>query len=77
MTVMYKYILVVLIMLELIVLNIIIVIFLVFRVINLEFFVIYYIVFVLCERVLGLTILILIVRYFGNDYYYFFDVLKY
>lgn len=73
----YKYILIVLILLELIVLNIIMVVFLIFRVISMEFYVIYYMVFVLCERVLGLTMLILIVRYSGNDYYYYFDALKY
>lgn len=75
--VMHKYVLVVLILLEIIVLTIMMVFFLVFRSVNLEFYVIYYIVFTLCERVLGLTILILIVRYSGNDYYYFFDALKY
>lgn len=73
----YKYILVVLILIELMVLNIIVVIFLTFRVLNLEFYLIYYIVFALCERVLGLTILILIVRYSGNEYYYFLDILKF
>lgn len=69
--------LVVLIILEFIVLNVIILIFLIYGIVNLDFYVIYYIVFVLCERVLGLVMLILIVRYWGNDYYYFFDVMKY
>lgn len=64
-------------MIEILVLNVSLVLYLTFRLINLEFFIIYYLVFTLCERVLGLCLLILIVRYKGNDLYYSFNIMKY
>lgn len=69
--------LVVLIVIELIVLNLSIIIFLIFRLSNLEIYIIYYLVFRVSEGVLGLTLLVLIVRYYGNELYYIFNISKF
>lgn len=68
---------VVLIVIELIVLNLSIIIFLVFRINNLEIYIIYYLVFRVSEGVLGLALLVLIVRFYGNELYYIFNVRKF
>jgi len=69
--------LVVLIVVELIVLNLSIIMFLVFRLNNLEIYMIYYLVFRVREGVLGLTLLVLIVRFYGNELYYIFNISKF
>lgn len=69
--------LVVLIIVELIVLNLSIIIFLVFRLNNLEIYIVYYLVFRVSEGVLGLTLLVLIVRFYGNELYYIFNISKF
>lgn len=61
---------------ELLVLNISFIIFLMYRVIGLEFFIIYYLVFSVCEGVLGLRLLVVIVRYYGRELYYIFNINK-
>lgn len=68
---------VVLIVVELIVLNLSIIIFLIFRLNNLEIYIIYYLVFRVSEGVLGLTLLVLIVRFYGNELYYIFNISKF
>lgn len=73
----YKYILVILIFLEIIVLNISVLIFILFRIIKIEFYLIYYLVFRVCERVLGVTLLVLVVRFCGNEYYSSFNLSKF
>lgn len=73
----YKFILVVLIVFELIILNISIIIYLIYRIINLELFIVYYLIFMVCERALGLSLLVLIVRYHGNELYYVFNLGKF
>lgn len=73
----YKFILVILIMFELIILNLSIIIYLIYSLINLDLFIIYYLVFIVCERTLGLALLVLIVRYHGNELYYLFNLRKF
>lgn len=63
---------------EIIVVNIVFVIFLVGGgIIWIEFIVIYYLVFRVCERVLGLGLLAIVVRFFGGDLYYMFNMRKF
>lgn len=62
---------------EILVMIISIIIYLYIYNLNMEFYIIYYIVFSVCERVLGLTLLIIIVRYYGNELYYSFNIKKF
>jgi len=64
-------------MIELMVINISLIIFLIFRLINLEFYLIYYLVFRVCEGVLGLRLLVIIVRFCGRDLYFIFNISKF
>lgn len=73
----YKYILILLLFIELLVLNISLIIFLIFGIIRLDFYIIYYLVFSVCERVLGLRLLVIIVRYYGRELYYIFNIRKF
>jgi hypothetical protein len=38
---------------------------------------IYYLGFKICERVMGLIILVLVIRYYGDDYYNLFKLSKF
>lgn len=69
--------LVVLIVFEIIILNISIVIYLVYRIMGLELFIVYYLIFIVCERTLGLSLLVLVVRYHGNELYCIFNFSKF
>jgi len=51
--------------------------FLVFRIIGIEIYLIYYLVFRVCEGVLGLGLLVLIVRFYGNELYYLINISKF
>lgn len=62
---------------ELLVLNISLIIFLVYGLIRLDFYIIYYLVFSVCEGVLGLRLLVIIVRYYGRELYYIFNIRKF
>lgn len=73
----YNYILRLLIIAELIVVNLAVLMFLVLKIIYMEIFVIYFLVFRVCERVIGLGLLVLIVRFRGNDFYYIFNMRKF
>lgn len=44
---------------------------------NLEVILLYFLVFRVCESVLGLIVLVLVIRFRGNDYYKFFRILKF
>lgn len=66
-----------LILLELLILTFSLIIYIILSLVNLEIFIIFYLVFIVCERVLGLTLLILIVRYYGNELYYVFNLIKF
>lgn len=69
--------LVVLIVFEVIILNISMIMGLIYGILNLEVFIIYYLIFIVCERTLGLALLVLIVRYHGNELYYLFNFRKF
>lgn len=73
----YKYMLVLLLFLELLVLNISLIIFLIYGMVRLDFYIIYYLVFSVCEGVLGLRLLVVIVRYYGSELYYIFNIRKF
>nr|AUT77309.1 NADH dehydrogenase subunit 4L [Polyrhachis dives] len=73
----YKFMLVVLMMIELVILNISMVMFLVFSLMNLELFTIYYLIFLVCESTLGLSLLVVIVRFSGNELFYTFNLMKF
>nr|DAC76853.1 TPA_asm: NADH dehydrogenase subunit 4L [Pseudomyrmex veneficus] len=65
----YKYMLIVLLMIELIVLNLSLLLGIYLSTLGMEFYMIYYLVFSLCESVLGMSILIMVVRFYGSDMY--------
>jgi hypothetical protein len=69
--------LVLLILIELLVISISLLIFMVFRLINIEFYLIYYLIFRVCEGVIGLRLLVIIVRFRGSEIYYIFNIRKY
>lgn len=61
--------LIVLLVIELIVFNLSLLLGVYLSVLDMEFYIIYYLVFRLCERVLGISILIIVVRFYGRDIY--------
>lgn len=64
-----KYFLVVLIMIELVISNLAILMFWSLRPGGRGGIFLYYLVFRVCERVIGLGILVLVIRYYGRDHY--------
>jgi len=62
---------------ELLVINISIIIYIIIVEVGIEFYLIYYLIFSVCERVLGLGLLVIIVRFRGNDLYYIFNFRKF
>lgn len=62
---------------ELVVINISLILFLRMGWLYIEFYLIYYLVFSVCERVLGLGLLVLIVRFYGDSLYYIFNFRKF
>lgn len=73
----FKYILIILIVMELVIVRISVIIFIRIGIFNLEIYIIYYLVFRVCERVLGLIILVLVIRFYGNDFYYSINLFKF
>lgn len=73
----FKYILIILIIIELLIVRISIILFIKIRIINLEIYIIYYLIFRVCERVLGLIILVLVIRFCGNEFYYLINLSKF
>lgn len=69
--------LILLILIELMVINISLLMFLIYRMYKLEFYLVYYLVFRVCEGVLGLRLLVMIVRFYGRDLYYMFNIRKF
>lgn len=69
--------LILLILIELIVVNISLIIFMIFRIINIEFYLVYYLVFSVCEGVLGLRLLVSVIRFYGSELYYIFNIRKF
>lgn len=64
-------------LIEFIVIRISLVIYLLFRFIGMEIYLIYYLVFRVCEGVLGLRLLVIVVRFYGRDLYYIFNIRKF
>lgn len=62
---------------EFLILRISLIIYTIFRVLRIEVYIIYYIIFRVCERVLGLIILVLIIRYHGEEIYYSINLFKF
>lgn len=73
----YKYILGLLILIEILVINISLIIYNIFRFVGVEYYLLYYLVFRVCERVLGLGILIIIIRFYGSEIYYIINIRKF
>nr|DAC76918.1 TPA_asm: NADH dehydrogenase subunit 4L [Pseudomyrmex concolor] len=73
----YKYMLIVLLMIELVVLNLSMLIGVYFSLFGLDFYMIYYLVFSVCESVLGMSLLVMIIRLYGSESYSFFDLMKF
>lgn len=69
--------LILLLFIELLVLNISLIIFLIYGILRLDFYIVYYLVFSVCEGVLGLRLLVVIVRYYGRELYYMFNIRKF
>lgn len=69
--------LVILIVIEFLILRISLMMYRIFRILNIEIYIIYYLIFRVCERVLGLIILILIIRYHGEEIYYSINLFKF
>ena len=76
-TLIYKYILIMLIAVEVLIVNMSIILYLVISQVRIEFYLIYYLIFRVCERVLGLRLLVIIIRFRGNDLYYIFNMRKF
>lgn len=66
-----------LVIIELMVVNISLVIFFLFSILGLEFYLIYYLVFRVCESVLGLRLLVIVVRFYGRELYYVYNISKF
>lgn len=66
-----------LLLIELLVLNISLMIYLTFGIVGLDFYMVYYLVFRVCEGVLGLSLMVIVVRYYGRDLYYMFNIRKF
>lgn len=73
----FKYILIILIVIELVIVRISVLLFIRGRILNLRIYIVYYLIFRVCERVLGLIILVLIIRFFGNENYYLVNLFKF
>jgi len=62
---------------ELLVINISIIIYIIIVEVGIEFYLVYYLIFSVCERVLRLGLLVIIVRFRDNDLYYIFNFKKF
>lgn len=59
------------------IINVSVLIFLLFGLYKIEFYIVYYLVFSVCERVIGITLLVLVVRFRGNEYYNSINISKF
>nr|ATJ03028.1 NADH dehydrogenase subunit 4L [Atta texana] len=74
---MYKHMLIMLMMMELLVINMSMIMYIMMMEIGMEFYLIYYLIFSVCESVLGLSLMVMVVRFKGNDLYYMFNFSKF
>nr|YP_010014998.1 NADH dehydrogenase subunit 4L [Crematogaster teranishii]QOI14044.1 NADH dehydrogenase subunit 4L [Crematogaster teranishii] len=73
----YKYMLILLTLVEFLVISISLIMYMYFSFMGMEFYLIYYLVFSVCESVLGLSLLVMVVRFYGSDLYYMFNISKF
>nr|YP_009945169.1 NADH dehydrogenase subunit 4L [Monomorium pharaonis]QOE17536.1 NADH dehydrogenase subunit 4L [Monomorium pharaonis] len=73
----YKFMLVMLLLMELMVMIISLLMFMILGLMNMEFYLIYYLIFGVCEGVLGLSLLVMIIRFSGGEIYYMFNISKF
>nr|YP_010334246.1 NADH dehydrogenase subunit 4L [Crematogaster matsumurai]UNH90055.1 NADH dehydrogenase subunit 4L [Crematogaster matsumurai] len=73
----YKYMLILLTLIEFMVIGVSLIMYLCFSMVGMEIYLIYYLVFSVCEGVLGLALLVLVVRFYGSDLYYMFNISKF
>lgn len=66
-----------LILIEILVIRISLIIFFILRFVNKEYYLLYYLVFRVCERVLGLGLLVVIIRFHGSEIYYIINIRKF
>jgi hypothetical protein len=64
-------------LMELVVVNVSLIIFLFFSLYKIEFYLVYYLIFGVCERVLGLGLLVQVIRFYGRDLYYRLNIGKF
>jgi len=64
-------------LIEFIVVRISLLIYLYFKIIGIEYYLIYYLVFRVCEGVLGLRLLVIVARFYGRDLFYIFNIRKF
>lgn len=62
---------------EILVINISLIIYIIFRFFSREHYLLYYLVFRVCERVLGLGLLVIIIRFYGSELYYIINIRKF
>lgn len=60
-----------------VVVNISLIIYICLRMFNIEIYLIYYLIFRVCEGALGLGMLVQIIRYYGRDLYYGLNIRKF
>nr|DAC76762.1 TPA_asm: NADH dehydrogenase subunit 4L [Pseudomyrmex feralis] len=72
----YKYMLIILLIIELVVFNLSLLLGIYLSILDMEFYMIYYLVFSLCESVMGMSMLVLIVRFYGSEMYSFINFTK-
>lgn len=77
MVIFYNYFLLLLIIMELVVINVSVYIYFNYGINMREVLFVYYLVFRVCERVVGLVILVVIIRYHGGDYCRSFRLVKF
>lgn len=66
-----------LILIEILVINISLIIYFIYGLIEMEYYMLYYLVFRVCERVLGLGLLVMIIRFYGSELYYIINIRKF
>lgn len=62
---------------EIVIVSISLIMFMCLRMFNIEIYLIYYLIFRVCEGALGLGILVQIIRYYGRDLYYGLNIRKF
>nr|UZZ44139.1 NADH dehydrogenase subunit 4L [Marilia sp. XG-2021] len=71
----WKYFMIMLLMMEFMMLNVFMIMFMYLLVMGFDlYFLMMFLVISVCEGVLGLSLLIYMIRFFGNDYYFIFNL---